>query len=172
MWWSCKRFWFWSKLEVQRPTYWSPDASYLRYLTLAQIIDHPHLIHIDVIVGNTVQPYDNIVSTPFLNLWVPKSLVSNPISYDTTSYTSMILRNGCEYHLYWFFPSNNAVFDFKVCGNENFILLFLTTDIYLDEKDMCTHSISSYVWCQKWQDTFFITTHFEIKHCIIWGGNQ
>ena len=36
---------------------------------------------------------------------------------------------------------------------------------------MCIHFLSSqiYVRFPKWQETFFITTDFEIKHCIIWG---
>ena len=57
----------------------------------------------------------------------------------------MILRNRCEYHLYSFSPSKNAVFNFKVCGNEKYILPFPTLDISPNQKDWNIHATALHV---------------------------
>ena len=43
-------------------------------------IDHPHLIHSDVVGGDTIQISDNVVDSHFLHIWVPKSPVLTPSS--------------------------------------------------------------------------------------------
>ena len=53
-------------------------------------IDHPHLIHSDVIVGDTMKQADTIVVTPFMHIWVSKSQVSTTTPTNYTPYYSII----------------------------------------------------------------------------------
>ena len=109
---------FWYILEAKRPKYWSPSTSYLIYIYLNPTMEHSNLIHSNIIRGNYVRPSDTIVDTTFLYIWVHKSQWPTPISFNPNSYYLLVLRNICEYFLYWVVPSNKAVFDLKVCGKK------------------------------------------------------
>ena len=63
---------FLSRPDSQVPTYWYPYDSYIRDLYLIILIDNTHMIHSDAIRGNNVQPYDIIVDTTLLQIWLLK----------------------------------------------------------------------------------------------------
>ena len=92
------------------PTYWSPAASYFKYVSCISPIVHPASRFVASCRGAHVDPEDIYPAAPFWKLRTPRSSTLIPKSLSISSlYFSRIFSKLFENRLYWLSPRKSDV---------------------------------------------------------------